>query len=280
MSDCGEKYRLTRVVGVPETPAFWNSGGRAVHAAAEHFEREQFLRITPSIDETVDVFHNVFEDEVTQAEVDWIEAQGEEVADWSPDRQVPWRAANRGKEDDAWWREHGAGMVRAFVLQSEDDQTETAPTPDGQPAVEVEFNVVIAGVPFKGFVDNVRRLPGKPGLIIRDWKTGGRTPTSTTQLGEYGVSLNLLWGEPYESMRGEYYMARTARNTPRIQLDTMHPRSTVEYSVATAWFMKNAGLLLPRPSSFCKSCAVRDFCVYQDGARASEVPPVVPPRIG
>src|SRR6185295_1918759 len=149
MTDCGEKYRLTRIVGVPEAPAFWNAGGRAVHAAAEYWERERFLRETPGMGDTVDVFRNTFETEIVQAESDWL---GDRVAD-PAHPPVPWRVAARGKEDDAWWREHGAEMTRAYIMQSEDDQTELAATPDGQPAVEVEFMVDIAGIPFKGFID-------------------------------------------------------------------------------------------------------------------------------
>ncbi len=281
LTDCGEKYRLGRVVGVPEAPAFWNAGGRAVHAAAEYFERQRFTAVTPSIDDAVDEFHRVFEHELVEAESAWYRANSVDPnAAFQP---VPWRAANRGTEDDAWWREHGAGMVRAYVLQSEDDQTELAATPDGQPAVEVEFLVTIAGVPFKGFIDQVRRLPAKRDrLILRDLKAGKRTPTSTVQLGEYGVSLEQVWPNSvgYERMFGEYYMCRTAKTTARISLAETHPRAHVEYAIATAWFLKNGGLFLPRPSAFCKSCAVSAFCSYQGGARAHEVPAPTPPRIG
>lgn len=283
LTDCGEKYRLTRVVGVPEVPAFWNAGGRAVHAAAEYFERERFLRETPSVDDVVEEFHRVFEHEIATAEHDYYMANGIDPATEQELPPVPWRiAAQRTKnpEDDAWWRAHGEGMTRAYVLQSEDDQTELAATPDGQPAVEVEFMVTIAGVPFKGYIDQVRQLPRKPAFVLRDLKTGSRTPTSTVQLGEYGVAVSELWQQPYERMQGDYYMARTARTTPRLHLATMHPRANVEYAIATAWFMKNGGLFLPRPSAYCKSCAVRDFCVYQNGGRAHEVPSPTPPRIG
>ena len=87
-------------------------------------------------------------------------------------------------------------------------------------------------------------------------------------------------GSDYERYRGEYFLARKAQATARLYLPVAHPRDGVEYSVATAWFMKNGGLFLPRPSAFCKSCAFRDFCTYQGGERAHEVPAPTPPRIG
>lgn len=39
---CGEKFRLTRIVGVREDPAWWFAGGTAVHAATEAIDRALF----------------------------------------------------------------------------------------------------------------------------------------------------------------------------------------------------------------------------------------------
>lgn len=36
---CSEKYRLTRIVGVVEDPAYWFIGGTAVHEATEAIDR-------------------------------------------------------------------------------------------------------------------------------------------------------------------------------------------------------------------------------------------------
>lgn len=35
---CGEKYRLTKIVQVPEQPAWYLIGGSAVHAATEAYD--------------------------------------------------------------------------------------------------------------------------------------------------------------------------------------------------------------------------------------------------
>lgn len=35
---CGEKYRLTKIVGVPEKPAWYLIGGSAVHTATEAYD--------------------------------------------------------------------------------------------------------------------------------------------------------------------------------------------------------------------------------------------------
>lgn len=37
--ECGEKYRLTRIVQVPEDPAWFFAGGHAVHAATEAIDK-------------------------------------------------------------------------------------------------------------------------------------------------------------------------------------------------------------------------------------------------
>jgi len=39
---CGEKYRLSRIVGVPEEPAWYLIGGSAVHEATEAYDRALF----------------------------------------------------------------------------------------------------------------------------------------------------------------------------------------------------------------------------------------------
>lgn len=36
---CGKRYQLARILGLPETPAWWNVGGHAVHSATEAYDR-------------------------------------------------------------------------------------------------------------------------------------------------------------------------------------------------------------------------------------------------
>lgn len=38
-SDCGEKSRLLKVVGMEEDPALWFVGGSAVHEATERYDK-------------------------------------------------------------------------------------------------------------------------------------------------------------------------------------------------------------------------------------------------
>jgi hypothetical protein len=37
---CGEKYRLTKIVQVPEDPAWFFAGGTSVHAAADAIDHQ------------------------------------------------------------------------------------------------------------------------------------------------------------------------------------------------------------------------------------------------
>lgn len=39
---CGKLFQLKRLIGLPERPAVWNVGGKAVHAASEQFDRELY----------------------------------------------------------------------------------------------------------------------------------------------------------------------------------------------------------------------------------------------
>lgn len=36
---CGKYYQLSRILQLPERPAWWNIGGRAVHSATEAHDR-------------------------------------------------------------------------------------------------------------------------------------------------------------------------------------------------------------------------------------------------
>lgn len=37
---CGKQWQLKRQVGLPERPAWWNIGGKAVHKATEMYDRQ------------------------------------------------------------------------------------------------------------------------------------------------------------------------------------------------------------------------------------------------
>lgn len=39
---CGKYYQLKRLLNLPEKPAVWNGGGRAVHSATEASDRQLF----------------------------------------------------------------------------------------------------------------------------------------------------------------------------------------------------------------------------------------------
>ena len=39
---CGQQYKLTRILQVPEAPAWYLAGGTAVHTATEDYDRAVF----------------------------------------------------------------------------------------------------------------------------------------------------------------------------------------------------------------------------------------------
>jgi len=39
---CGKYFQLKRLLGLPERPAWWNIGGRAVHQATEAYDRQLY----------------------------------------------------------------------------------------------------------------------------------------------------------------------------------------------------------------------------------------------
>ena len=39
---CGKAWQLSRIVKVPERPAFWFAGGKAVHTASEVYDHQLY----------------------------------------------------------------------------------------------------------------------------------------------------------------------------------------------------------------------------------------------
>jgi hypothetical protein len=42
---CGKFFQLKRLIGLPEKPAWWHHGGRAVHGATESHDRQLYAAI-------------------------------------------------------------------------------------------------------------------------------------------------------------------------------------------------------------------------------------------
>lgn len=236
---CGEKYRLEKVVGVAQTPAWYLLGGSAVHKATELLD----------IGDT---------DNPTAA---WNQAWAEQLETITDHSQV--KAGGRAskawpnKENKDWWDLHGPVMVGDWHLML------TARKSQGWQvlAVEAAFNLDLDGVLIRGYIDRVMVNPNAEAEVW-DIKAGSHVPAGKLQLGVYGLGAEQALG--VKPILGRYYMARKAELT--------EPASLLAYTAdrLTDWFGKarqaiEAEVFIPHVQSLCSACSVAPFCVAVGG---------------
>lgn len=242
---CGMKYKLTRIDGWKEDPAWWSVGGSAVHTATEWSD----LGIHDEL--SVDQLWTVALQNETDRQVMFT---GTDPLEWR---------SSRGQDGD-WWRANGAGMVQAWRDWREStgwhilDFPSADPDVEALPGVELPINTTIGGILVKGYIDRVFVTPAGE-VVIVDLKTGARKPASPLQLGFYRAGVEQQYGVTADL--GAYWMAR---KKPGEQADIVGlGRYTVEHIAGfTAGFKaaREANIYTPHVTSFCGSCGVAAGC--------------------
>lgn len=243
---CGERFRLERVVQVPQTKAWYLIGGSAFHLASELLDTG---RATDPEQAWADAWAEQYERDILHDNIDpaTVRAGGRSSKEW-PD-----------KENDKWWVANGPRMVADYLAWRDArfaDGWQWFTTPDGQPAVETPIQLDLGDVLVKGFIDRVM-VTDAGELLVVDLKTGSHTPASSLQLGIYALGVERHFG--VKPILGSYYMARKAELTG--------PTSLLHYSPDTVgrWFTAakkgiEAELFIPNVTSMCGSCTVRPYC--------------------
>lgn len=273
MEDCGLKYRFTYRDQLPQTPAWWNVGGTAFHETVRVIERmadgdaslpmhaaaedAQFWQVGDLLEQQQTagkLFANRLDVEIAKLETE------SGVASQS------WRAADKGKENGEWWRAAGDDMARLYVSQrlSWVRDWRLVKTLTGGTAQEIEFNHRFGSVELKGFIDDLwvnRTDPTR--VAVRDLKAGKRPPESDFQLEVYGEVVKALptelafTAEPLR-VEGTYYLARKGVDTSPVQLGGN--AEIITYRAEQVQRADDAGIFMPRPSSFCGSCPFKSKC--------------------
>jgi hypothetical protein len=243
--DCGLKYRLQRVERLPQVPQWALIGGSTFHACVEALERNAPATVLPELNELWDTTFHGF------------------ILETAKSTALPmdqWRASSKGAEGYTWWREAGVDMLKRYV-----DWRGTLAMSDrlvinGEPVIEYETTLDVAGVQVKMVIDAAYRQPDGTILVV-DYKTGKSTGDSA-QLGLYAHAIVQALGAQYQTERiyGFFYNARTGTPSEVVDLLTRHPFSEYVYRFHTAEAARQAALYRPRKSSFCGGCAVRYVC--------------------
>lgn len=263
---CGEQYRLERIVRVPQRPAWALLGGSTAHTCTE--QRDFAAHgVTVSVESFEDVFARNIADAEDSSGLDRSEfrASGRSSKEW-PD-----------KENERWWLVNGPVMVDRWAQFMRNSPWDLWITPDGKPAVEVEFDLILqqADVLLKGYIDRIFQVRGRPTeLVVVDIKTGASSPPTPRQLGVYKVAIEDRWPGVTVSW-GAFWDARKGITSAPVSLNE-YDRTRMEYQFGVVRAMREQGLYLPAPSSMCGSCSVKDHCYeFTQGASASVRPPWV-----
>lgn len=179
-----------------------------------------------------------------------------------------------GKRTAKWFEDHGHGFVDKWIAwRLEHQDWQIWETPDGLPAIEWEFNIVLSGdIPVKGFVDRIFVTPTGE-IVVVDIKTG-RTPETAEQLGLYATALELKYGPGYRPAWGYWWDAGKGQHVGPYDLSRFTPQFfAVAYQEAIAGI--NAGCFPAKPANNCSQwCSTARYCHAVGGPDALGVDPL------
>lgn len=245
---CPQAYKLGRIDKVWARPAAWLPQGTAFHAVAEEYEHRIHSGSPMSLEEAEEMFREMYAHEIEMLTAD------------TPNFEWWFWSGPYSGERDVERRYHiGLEQVAKFVAWRESPGQEIWVTPEGEPAIELAFQVELGGIMVRGFIDAVVVVDGKP--RVRDYKTGN-SPGDDFQLGVYALAIEILYGVRPET--GDYFMAgkkgKPAKPTAAYDLSFWTREAvTARFHEVEAQIQAGNFEPLPEPSK-CGFCDVNLSC--------------------
>lgn len=275
-SDCAERWRLSRVYGLDKATYWVTMMGTAVHEVTEARDLDQVGlatdKHTPLLVEDVERAFTIAFDREKAARLKsgtTINASGRLL------KTGIGKGGGPNKKDEEWARHYGPIMVQNWLDWRAANNYKVAlfDAPDGKviPGVELKVAKPLGGYPYVGYIDRVL-VDGNGEYLVVDLKTGN-PPQSTTQLKAYAAQLRAAG---IQAAKAAYWMGMDGDVLEWV------PMSTRGDAYIETWLNNvgrglEAGIFPASPSTFCKACPVREYCMATGGARAGEVPPVTGP---
>lgn len=250
--ECGERFRLERVMSAPQSDAWWFIGGDVTHKVSEQCD----LTGIRDRDEASAMWSTAFESAVASITTPLadIKAGGRASKEWP------------NKENRDWWAANGPGFAANWVTWRNERFNEgwSFLDVDGKPGIEVPFEVTFGDTLVKGYIDRLMVDPHGQVWVV-DLKTGSREPSSSLQLGVYALGMESQYG--IGAPLGAYWMARSGN------LGTTQSLQHYTSALVGNWFVKaktaiEAEVFIPKVSPLCGSCSVRSFCAAVGGSDA------------
>lgn len=269
--DCGYKYYLKRVASKQseetKRPSWSLIGGRATHRVIEAFEKKATYAETSNVKKawpdpawTKAKFKAFFLEEI---EEEIAISAGSEFEHTST-----WFAAAKGKEDFSWWLSEGAHMMEMYAEMNPSNRGfHTLILEPGKLALELEIEYDWDGVPQLMYIDHVT-VDSFGVLDIIDYKSGKSMPSDGGLQVITGVhAVQKMF--PDRTVRGgNYYHLRTGK------LSRLYETKEIPYEAIVHLYhefdrSEREEIYLPRVSSYCSGCQVRNQCVF--GGSATEL---------
>lgn len=267
-SECGERYRLSRLYGYGEQVTWFASlAGTAFHSWTDAYDMQRFYGTQEELPTFIELFDQILMDEKLKG------------TDIRPSGKVTEKIGKTGgpnKKNDDWYRHWGPIWTETYATwrdSSEWDVLAYNPTPNQSgvepcPAIEVLIDSEMGDENFKGFIDRVLINRETREVIVMDVKTGS-TPVSTSQLGTYRVQLERQYG--IKVSRGAYWSPMDGELGPLFDLSRYTPEY-LDHQYVMAWNGIRNGVYMPHVTQLCKGCTVRDYCRAVGGDYAGNIP--------
>ncbi|UJD21172.1 Cas4 exonuclease [Mycobacterium phage SororFago] len=188
---CPMSYKLARIDKVWQRPAAWLPQGTAFHTVAEVYEKARAEGREMTLQQCQDIFREEYSRDINALTAD------------TPNFEWWFHSGPYGGLRDTERRyEVGLEQVEKFWNWRTAEGQEIWVTPEGKPAIELQFSIELDGIKVRGFIDAVVVVNGEP--RVRDYKTGNK-PGDDFQLGVYALAIFILFGVKVNT--GDYYMA-------------------------------------------------------------------------
>lgn len=258
--NCGKSYQLSRIQDAPQTPSVWLPAGVALHECIYEVNR-----MRAGLMEPFDIgtrFRELFTKEIEEREA----KTGTTRDTWK--RAGRESKANPNKEDCEFWMAEGSRQCNEY-LQWLIRSGWSVVTHDLDFLAEFETSAYFGIVQVKGFLDAVMTMPDGR-MVIVDYKSGSRIPSSQTQLGIYSAALRRTKG--MDINHGAFFMTRKAEMTEAFDLTRYTPEYFDGVFEKTKFAMDN-DIFIPNPGDACRICDVSAYCYAVGGAKAWELDP-------
>jgi hypothetical protein len=228
--ECGWKYNLTKIEGVPEKHAVWFTGGSAVHRATEMWD------LNPNAAEFIwnDAWYKqVKEDEELHGDMN------------------SWDYIKR--EDMSWWYGEGLWMLDRWI------EFRSNGWGIYKDYIEKQYEVPLVDTVVKMAIDRVM-TDYDGNIVLLDIKTGASSQRHPLQLATYAWALRKMDG--LEVDKAGFWDARTGHVTTW----NLEHLATEQIETIYSEFdrSRKAEIYLPNLNN-CGRCGVLSYCKFMNG---------------